>query len=68
MVRLVTILAIIIPLAAVIAAPFFTWQWGFHWTDSGLLKSANRNVRSHGPGHHAIAHQKQAQQAAGNVA
>jgi stearoyl-CoA desaturase (Delta-9 desaturase) len=35
--RLITIAAIIIPLAAVIAVPFFLWGWGFHWTDLGLL-------------------------------
>jgi len=36
-VRLVTMLAILIPLGGVIAAPFFLWGWGFHWTDLGLL-------------------------------
>ena len=36
-VRLVTILAIILPLMGVIAAPFFVWGWGFGWTDFGLL-------------------------------
>ncbi len=36
-VRLVTILAILIPFGGVIAAPFFLWRWGFHWTDLGLL-------------------------------
>jgi stearoyl-CoA desaturase (Delta-9 desaturase) len=28
-VRVVTILAILIPLGGVIAAPFFVWGWGF---------------------------------------
>ncbi len=36
-VRLVTYFAIIVPLLAVIAVPFFLWDWGFHWTDLGLL-------------------------------
>jgi stearoyl-CoA desaturase (delta-9 desaturase) len=36
-VRLVTLLAIVVPLLGVIAAPFFLWGWGFHWTDLGLL-------------------------------
>ena len=36
-VRLVTLLAIIVPLLGVVAAPFFLWGWGFHWTDLGLL-------------------------------
>jgi len=36
-VRLVTFLAILVPLLGVIAAPFFLWGWGFHWTDLGLL-------------------------------
>jgi stearoyl-CoA desaturase (Delta-9 desaturase) len=35
--RLVTLIAIIIPLLGVIAAPFFVWGWGFGWTDLGLL-------------------------------
>lgn len=30
-------LAIFIPLAAVIVAPFIVWRWGFHWADLGLL-------------------------------
>jgi stearoyl-CoA desaturase (delta-9 desaturase) len=36
-VRLVTLIAIVVPLLGVIAAPFFLWGWGFHWTDLGLL-------------------------------
>ena len=36
-VRLVTVIAISIPLLAVIVAPFILWGWGFHWTDLGLL-------------------------------
>ena len=36
-VRLVTLIAIIVPLLGVVAAPFFLWGWGFHWTDLGLL-------------------------------
>ena len=36
-VRLVTLLAIIVPLLGVVAAPFFLWGWGFRWTDLGLL-------------------------------
>jgi stearoyl-CoA desaturase (Delta-9 desaturase) len=36
-VQVVTFLAIIVPLLGVVAAPFFLWGWGFHWTDLGLL-------------------------------
>ena len=36
-VRLVTLMAIVIPLLGVVAAPFFVWGWGFGWTDLGLL-------------------------------
>ncbi len=36
-IRLVTLLAIIVPLLGVIAVPFFLWGWGFHWTDLALL-------------------------------
>ena len=36
-VQVVTLLAITLPLLGVIAAPFFLWDWGFHWTDLGLL-------------------------------
>jgi len=36
-VRMVTLIAIILPLLGVVAAPFFLWGWGFHWTDLGLL-------------------------------
>jgi stearoyl-CoA desaturase (delta-9 desaturase) len=35
--RLVTIIGITVPFLGVIAAPFFLWGWGFHWTDLGLL-------------------------------
>jgi stearoyl-CoA desaturase (Delta-9 desaturase) len=35
--RLVTLVAILVPLMGVIAAPFFVWGWGFGWTDLGLL-------------------------------
>lgn len=37
LVRLSMILAILIPLGGVIAAPFFLWGWGFRWTDLGLF-------------------------------
>lgn len=36
-VRLVTLVAITVPFLGVVAAPFFFWGWGFHWTDLGLL-------------------------------
>ena len=36
-VRVMTLVAIVVPLLAVIAAPFFVWGWGFGWTDLGLL-------------------------------
>src|SRR5688572_10172721 len=36
-VKLVVILVILVPLAGVLAAPFFLWGWGFGWTDMGLL-------------------------------
>ncbi|QVL34176.1 acyl-CoA desaturase [Telmatocola sphagniphila] len=36
-VRLLTLVAIIVPLLGVMAAPFFVWGWGFGWTDLGLL-------------------------------
>src|SRR5690349_25054299 len=36
-VRLVTLVAIVFPLLGVVAALFFLWGWGFHWTDLGLL-------------------------------
>jgi len=36
-VRLMTLVAIVVPLLGVIAAPFFLWGWGFRWTDLGLL-------------------------------
>src|SRR5688572_25352520 len=35
--RCLTLIVIIVPLIGVIAAPFFVWGWGFHWTDLGLL-------------------------------
>lgn len=35
--RVVTLLAIALPLVGVVAAPFFLWGWGFRWTDLGLL-------------------------------
>lgn len=37
LVRLVTLVAITLPLLGVIAAPFFVWGWGFGWADLGLL-------------------------------
>src|SRR5438128_12640876 len=37
LVRLVTLLVIVVPMLGVVAAPFFVWGWGFHWTDLGLL-------------------------------
>ena len=36
-VRIVTFIAIVVPLLGVVAAPFFLWGWGFGWTDLGLL-------------------------------
>ncbi|WP_020474626.1 acyl-CoA desaturase [Zavarzinella formosa] len=36
-VKLLTLTAILLPLAGVAAAPFFVWGWGFGWTDMGLL-------------------------------
>ena len=38
-VRVAVLAAIIVPLLAVIAAPFILWGWGFQWTDLGLLLS-----------------------------
>ena len=35
--RLMTVLLVIMPLLGMIAAAFFLWGWGFHWTDLGLL-------------------------------
>jgi stearoyl-CoA desaturase (delta-9 desaturase) len=35
--RIATIIAIVLPLLGVVAAPFFVWGWGFGWTDLGLL-------------------------------
>lgn len=37
LVRLVTLVVIVVPLLGLVAAPFFLWGWGFHWTDLGLL-------------------------------
>jgi stearoyl-CoA desaturase (delta-9 desaturase) len=36
-IQLVMLIGIIVPFVGVIAAPFFVWGWGFHWTDLGLL-------------------------------
>ena len=36
-VRVAALIAIIVPLLGVIAAPFVVWGWGFRWTDLGLL-------------------------------
>ncbi len=36
-VRLMTLIAIIVPLLGLIAVPFFCWGWGFRWTDLGVL-------------------------------
>lgn len=36
-IRVVTFIGILVPLLGVVAAPFFVWGWGFHWTDLGLL-------------------------------
>jgi stearoyl-CoA desaturase (Delta-9 desaturase) len=36
-VRLVTLVAITVPLLGLVAAPFFLWGWGFSWVDLGLL-------------------------------
>ncbi len=38
-VRLAVLVAIIVPLLGVLAAPFIVWGWGFRWTDLGLLLS-----------------------------
>jgi hypothetical protein len=35
--RVVTIIAIVGPLAGVVAAPFYVWGWGFRWTDLALF-------------------------------
>ena len=35
--QLAMILAIVVPLGGVIAAPFFVWGWGFQWIDLYLL-------------------------------
>jgi stearoyl-CoA desaturase (delta-9 desaturase) len=37
LVRVVTLVVIVVPLLGLIAAPFFLWGWGFHWTDLGLF-------------------------------
>lgn len=37
--RCVTLIAIIVPFCAVIAAPILLWGWGFQWTDLVLLLS-----------------------------
>jgi len=36
-VRVMTLIAIVVPLLGVVAAPFFLWGWGFRWTDLGVL-------------------------------
>jgi stearoyl-CoA desaturase (Delta-9 desaturase) len=36
-VRILTILAIVIPFVGMIAAPLAAWGWGFHWADLGVL-------------------------------
>ncbi len=36
-IQFLTLVAIVVPLIGVIAAPFFVWAWGFGWTDLGLL-------------------------------
>jgi stearoyl-CoA desaturase (Delta-9 desaturase) len=38
-VRMAALIAILVPLLAVLAAPFVVWGWGFRWTDLGLLLS-----------------------------
>jgi stearoyl-CoA desaturase (Delta-9 desaturase) len=38
-VRLAVLIAIIVPILGVMAAPFIVWGWGFRWTDLGLLLS-----------------------------
>ena len=38
-VRLAVLVAIMVPLLAVMAAPLIVWGWGFRWTDLGLLLS-----------------------------
>jgi stearoyl-CoA desaturase (Delta-9 desaturase) len=36
-VRAVTMIAIVVPLIGVLAAPFVVWGWGFGWTDLALF-------------------------------
>ena len=36
-VRLVVLGTIVVPLLGLAAVPFFVWEWGFSWTDLGLL-------------------------------
>jgi stearoyl-CoA desaturase (delta-9 desaturase) len=36
-VRLVTLVAIVVPFLGLVAAPVLLWGWGFHWADLGLL-------------------------------
>src|SRR6476469_3708156 len=36
-VRLLVLGVIIVPLLGLAAVPFFLWEWGFSWTDLGLL-------------------------------
>src|SRR5438067_2254347 len=36
-VRVVNLIAIVVPLCGLIAAPVFLWGWGFHWVDLVLL-------------------------------
>lgn len=36
-VKTVMLIAILLPVAGVVVAPFFVWGWGFRWVDLGLL-------------------------------
>jgi stearoyl-CoA desaturase (Delta-9 desaturase) len=38
-VRVVNLIAIVVPLCGLVAAPVFLWGWGFHWIDLVLLVS-----------------------------
>jgi len=36
-VRIVTLLAVIVPIIGIVAAGFLLWGYGFHWVELGLL-------------------------------
>lgn len=35
--RIATMIAIVVPLAAVLVTPLYVWEWGFRWTDLAVL-------------------------------